>query len=565
MAVSATKKVAKKKKAEDEYVQASRSATAATTTAVPQSKQKTTQITKAKSTTASQNQSAQATTKTRGLAFPSNHFSSVQSGSKSTGSNRFGSTSLLQPLNSFPFASSSRNSVLTRTAAQDSIIGIPQTASAPQLPSQRTQSTRSEPRINITAGAVRNQVNSSASSVRNATQSLLQETRPTERQFEGAIKSGNDHLEFASQLEAELEDRYGSIDYAQYIPEYRNLLKSIHHEQVQYQKQREFIENNYRSIPLSGWIEATYTSVEHQYYEDLLQNVRNELETYNDLCNGMPELSVLYDYYRKINFCETILERPIDTSGAEYMDATLEQVIKGNYTDKVTGLGTGAQIALGLLNLDLPADIRDVSYDWTHLKDTPVWQTALDTFAFLPLVGSLKYVDEIADVAKHSDEAADALATAARHADDLTDAGKAAENAIDSSNKLDYNAISRAQNNSSLRPPALMDELAESGVKYSPDDVVMVTKGSEGLMWLETGNDSSGWRHIWQRHGDQLLKCGIPESNIPHFLHEVIQLGPLSPPIKDARGCHVFYEFNNQRYLLVYGTNGYIVSFYPYS
>lgn len=265
----------------------------------------------------------------------------------------------------------------------------------------------------------------------------------SQEQFDSAIQSGNNHLNFSYQLENELDERYGDIDYARYIPEYQSLLKSIRHEQAKYQKQREFIENNYRSIPLHGFIDETYTAADHSYYEGQLRAIRNEMETYDRLCDGKADLSILYYYYEQIARYETILERPVNTRGAEYMDATLEQVIKGNYTDEVTGLGTATQIGLGLLNLDLPADIRDFAYDWTHLNETPWWQTALDTVAFLPLIGSLKYVDEIADAAKHSDEAADVLATAVRHADDLTDAGKATENAASAAAQV--NRIDGAQ------------------------------------------------------------------------------------------------------------------------
>jgi hypothetical protein len=45
------------------------------------------------------------------------------------------------------------------------------------------------------------------------------------------------------------------------------------------------------------------------------------------------------------------------TQTLDYLKDSLEQLALGNYTDKVTVLGTGAQIATGLLGLDLPADM----------------------------------------------------------------------------------------------------------------------------------------------------------------------------------------------------------------
>lgn len=138
------------------------------------------------------------------------------------------------------------------------------------------------------------------------------------------------------------------------------------------------------------------------------------------------------------------------------MDDTLEQVLKGNYTDKVTGLGTATQILAGLANLDLPLDVRDAAYDWTHLKTTPWHQTILDTAAFLPLVGAFKYTDNVADVLKSTmkgAETADVLTTAAKNSDNVIDyakllddaaaMAKRSEGVLDTAGKLDYNKISQ--------------------------------------------------------------------------------------------------------------------------
>ncbi len=47
-----------------------------------------------------------------------------------------------------------------------------------------------------------------------------------------------------------------------------------------------------------------------------------------------------------------------------YMERTLNHVVKGNYTDDVTGLGVGLDVTLGLLGADLPMDIRDLTADF---------------------------------------------------------------------------------------------------------------------------------------------------------------------------------------------------------
>ncbi len=68
-------------------------------------------------------------------------------------------------------------------------------------------------------------------------------------------------------------------------------------------------------------------------------------------------------------------------------------------------MGTAAQIGLGLLDLDLAADIRDLGYDITNWETTPehIAQTALDVVGLLPLIGAIKYGDEIGALAKNAD------------------------------------------------------------------------------------------------------------------------------------------------------------------
>ena len=81
----------------------------------------------------------------------------------------------------------------------------------------------------------------------------------------------------------------------------------------------------------------------------------------------------------------------------DYLKASVNQVVKGNYTDDVTLLGTAGEVALGIAGLDLPMDVRDITYDltnwewsWSHAGKTTV-----DVIALLPVIGSLKYADEV--------------------------------------------------------------------------------------------------------------------------------------------------------------------------
>ena len=112
-----------------------------------------------------------------------------------------------------------------------------------------------------------------------------------------------------------------------------------------------------------------------------------------------------------------------------------------------------------------------------------------------------------------------------------------------------------------LKPQNLMDELASSGVKYNPNDVIAVTKTADGkLLWLEQGNTQSGLMHILERHADDFASQGIDD--IPQLLNNVLKNTPIKTG-SNSKGPFADYVFNGNTYRVAYGTNGYIVSFYP--
>lgn len=107
----------------------------------------------------------------------------------------------------------------------------------------------------------------------------------------------------------------------------------------------------------------------------------------------------------------------------------------------------------------------------------------------------------------------------------------------------------------------LLDELASSGVKYNADDVVTVMKNSDGkLMWLENGNSKAGLTHILERHADDFASQGV--SDIPNLLENVLSTSPVKTG-SNAKGLFADYMLNGNSYRVAYGTNGFVVSFYP--
>ena len=107
-----------------------------------------------------------------------------------------------------------------------------------------------------------------------------------------------------------------------------------------------------------------------------------------------------------------------------------ECAVLGNFTDEVTLLGVAGQITLGILDLDLPCDIRDIIADVRNLAkaDDIKWDMiamlALDLIGVIPVIGALKYSDEIGTLFKNADKVSvvarstDGTGVLAKHADE---------------------------------------------------------------------------------------------------------------------------------------------------
>ena len=61
----------------------------------------------------------------------------------------------------------------------------------------------------------------------------------------------------------------------------------------------------------------------------------------------------------------------------------------------------------------------------------------------------------------------------------------------------------------------MIKELVESGRKVTPENVIIVTKDKENnIMWLETGNENAGLKHILLRHKKDFEARGISAKEI---------------------------------------------------
>ena len=147
---------------------------------------------------------------------------------------------------------------------------------------------------------------------------------------------------------------------------------------------------------------------------------------------------LIIDYSDQMRRLKSLGLLESDSGWKDYFGRSANQFALGNFSNDNTLLGTAAQVGLSLAGLDLPMDIRDLTYDLTNWEWTPghVGQTLLDAVGLLPVIGSLKYMDEAADLLGSMDEVRDVLGSVPEIADLAKKAPELGDLARDM-NKLD--------------------------------------------------------------------------------------------------------------------------------
>lgn len=118
----------------------------------------------------------------------------------------------------------------------------------------------------------------------------------------------------------------------------------------------------------------------------------------------------------------------------------------------------------------------------------------------------------------------------------------------------------------SLKPEHLLNDLRQSGVKFTEKEVIIITKTKKNeLVWLEKGNKRKGLEHILLRHEKDLKrKFGLKKEDIPSFVKDVFTNGTeVSSKLKNS-GYQKEYLYKGKHIVISgVGTNGFIVSIYP--
>jgi hypothetical protein len=111
-----------------------------------------------------------------------------------------------------------------------------------------------------------------------------------------------------------------------------------------------------------------------------------------------------------------------------------------------------------------------------------------------------------------------------------------------------------------------LDELASSGVKYNPDDVLAVTKTTDGnLVWLENGSSSADMEHILE-HADDFSNKGIQQNQIQDLVMESLTNGEVVGYQGSGTGRPIYkvvFNGQTQHTAITVGSNGFIVGANP--
>lgn len=193
-----------------------------------------------------------------------------------------------------------------------------------------------------------------------------------------------------------------------YLPQYvTNLEDAVPYEEWKYMEDSngntipDIVEKQIAEDPLNvdnAWLEDKYgCSVEEFIKTDNVNADKNKKTL-------VETLSYLYNHYIE----------PVADAASDYIGKSLNQIVKGNFTDDVTLLGTAGEIVLGIFDLDLVCDLRDIAYDigeWGEIiigDDEFSWsfagQSFIDLVGIIPVIGILKYSDEFATLLKKSNK-----------------------------------------------------------------------------------------------------------------------------------------------------------------
>lgn len=231
-------------------------------------------------------------------------------------------------------------------------------------------------------------------------------------------------------------------------------------ENASYKESFKKMEEGLKNYPDNNKLQYAYSSYQYAYilnttgqviglteeekYDEAIELLNTAIDTYD--CASFQELlktvkmkdSILYA--AKVRFSDA----------GNYVFKSAKKLVLGDFSEdeQDTLLSLGGSVASSLVGADAPLDVRDLAYDVTHWGEGDYFaaRLALDAVGVIPVIGALKYlkhVDNVADVAKNVKKGTDIADTAkdvkksADTADGLHDIANAADKAHDIVNATD--------------------------------------------------------------------------------------------------------------------------------
>ena len=250
-------------------------------------------------------------------------------------------------------------------------------------------------------------------------------------------------------------------------------------------------------------------------YQSVKESREREQQEYED---ELYEIEATWD--EKLSDSATaILDKTED-----YLKRSAECVVCGNFTDEVTLLGVGAQVALGIFDLDLPCDIRDIIADVKNIAEADEFEwelfgvLAIDVIGLLPVIGALKYADEAgalvknADKLKYADETGEILSGGIKAADESI---KSLDDALDNARQLEKELAGSK---------AAGDAVIESGLN-SVDDIF--TAGKKAFDNFDINNAYVKPKHLSTTGGNGQKFIGASKAEAESILKDALSNGKI--------------------------------------
>lgn len=122
-----------------------------------------------------------------------------------------------------------------------------------------------------------------------------------------------------------------------------------------------------------------------------------------------------------------------------------------------------------------------------------------------------------------------------------------------------------------LSEERLIKELVDRSIKFTRENIVFIKRDEVGQpVWLETGNESAGLKHIIKEHSQDFKNAtNINEDEIPsiisqsitkeNFVNKKERIGK-----SGKKEIRKLYKYNGKYYVAIsFGDNGFIVSAHP--